>query len=138
MSQAFLSKGVDNLSPLPWIPRVAVDLPTSFRYVTICTLDSLSDTIPASSLTEDPMNCIVYARVSTDKQAEKELSIPAQLQAMREYARQHDWKIVQEFLEPGVSAKTVDRPALQRLLSYVRDSEIRIEVVLVAKIDRLA
>ena len=33
------------------------------------------------------MNCVLYARVSTEKQAEKDLSIPAQLQLMRDYAR---------------------------------------------------
>ncbi len=84
------------------------------------------------------MNAVLYARVSTDKQAEKDLSIPAQLQAMRDYARQHDWKIAEEFIEPGASAKTTDRPALQRLLSLVRETDSTIDVVLVHKIDRLA
>lgn len=37
------------------------------------------------------MHCLLYARVSTDKQAEKDLSIPAQLQLMREYARKQSW-----------------------------------------------
>jgi len=84
------------------------------------------------------MNAVLYARVSTEKQADKDLSIPAQLQAMRDYARQRDWVVVEEFLEPGVSAKTTERPALQRLLAAVRGSKSKIEVVLVHKIDRLA
>src|SRR3989304_2624617 len=84
------------------------------------------------------MNGVLYARVSTDKQAEKDLSIPAQLQAMRDYARQHDWSVVEEFLEAGASAKNTDRPALQKLLSLVREAESKIDVVLVHKIDRLA
>ena len=83
------------------------------------------------------MNCVLYARVSTDKQAEKDLSIPAQLQAMRDYARQHGWIVVEEFLEPGASAKTTERPALQQLLSKVRNRDSDIGVVLVHKIDRL-
>src|SRR2546422_8986701 len=87
---------------------------------------------------KNSMNTVLYARVSTDKQADKDLSIPAQLQAMREYARQHDWKVVEEFLEPGASAKTTERPALQRLLSHVRDVDTQVDVVLVHKIDRLA
>src|SRR4051812_29561621 len=37
-------------------------------------------------LTNITMNCVLYARVSTDKQAD--LSIPAQLDAMRAYAHQ--------------------------------------------------
>jgi site-specific DNA recombinase len=84
------------------------------------------------------MNCLLYARVSTDKQAEKELSLPAQLEAMRGFARQHGWTILQEFVEPGASARTADRPELQKLLSRVRDRELRTDIVLVHKIDRLA
>lgn len=64
--------------------------------------------------------------------------MPAQLQLMRDYAHQHDWMVVEEFLEPGASAKTADRPALQQLLAKVRDSSVKIDVVLVHKIDRLA
>lgn len=37
------------------------------------------------------VHCLLYARVSTDKQPEKDLSIPAQLQLMREYARKQGW-----------------------------------------------
>jgi DNA invertase Pin-like site-specific DNA recombinase len=83
------------------------------------------------------MNCVLYARVSTDKQAEKELSIPAQLQAMRDYAHQRGWTITEEFLEPGASARTADRPELKRLLERCH-VEHRPDVLLVHKIDRLA
>lgn len=84
------------------------------------------------------MNCVLYARVSTDKQAEKELSIPAQLQAMKDHAQRQGWKVVAEYIEPGVSARTSERPELQRLLTLVRDGDVQIHVVLVHKIDRLA
>ncbi len=49
------------------------------------------------------MQCLIYARVSTERQADGELSIPAQLQAMRNYAAQQGWTIQEEFLEAGVS-----------------------------------
>lgn len=84
------------------------------------------------------MNCVIYARVSTEQQVDRDLSIPAQVNAMRDYARQHDWVIVGEFIEPGVSARTAERPSLQRMLAMVRDRESKIGVVLVHKIDRLA
>ena len=84
------------------------------------------------------MNCIVYARVSTDKQADKDLSIPAQLQAMRDYASQQGWRVIEEFIEPGASATTADRPALQRLLARVQVEGPKIDVVVVHKLDRLA
>jgi site-specific DNA recombinase len=84
------------------------------------------------------MKCVLYARVSTEQQADRDLSIPAQLQAMREYCQRQGWSVVEEFIEPGVSAKTVDRPALQRLLAMTRDRDAGIGVVLVHKVDRLA
>jgi len=85
------------------------------------------------------MNCLTYVRVSTDKQAEKELSIPAQLQAMRQYASDRGWKVLQEFVEAGESARTADRPALRQLLQRCRSQELpKVEVVLVHKLDRFA
>ena len=83
------------------------------------------------------MNCILYARVSTAEQAQKDLSIPAQLQLMRDFARQHDWTIIEEFIEPGVSGRTIERPMLKRMLARCRQ-EPKVDVVLVHKVDRLA
>ena len=84
------------------------------------------------------MNTLLYARVSTDKQAEKELSIPAQLQAMRDHARQHGWTVIEEFIEPGASATTAQRRELQRLLARVTGDGPKVDVVLVQKLDRMA
>src|SRR5690606_8020250 len=69
----------------------------------------------------------------------KQLSIPAQLSAMRQYAQSRGWIVLEEFVESGASGRTADRPALRRLLSRCNDSEReRVEVVLVHKLDRLA
>jgi site-specific DNA recombinase len=119
---------VDNSHPIPRNSRYFAYLSARFLYATICT--------PIINPTF--MNCVLYARVSTDKQAEKELSIPAQLQAMRDYARQNSWDVVSEFIEPGASARTTERPALQELLSAARAEKPTFAVVLVHKIDRLA
>jgi site-specific DNA recombinase len=83
------------------------------------------------------MDCVLYARVSTEKQAEKELSIPAQLEAMRAYAGARGWSVVGEFVEPGVSARTAERPELRRLLERCRAEPVP-GAVLVHKVDRLA
>ena len=84
------------------------------------------------------MNCVLYARVSTGKQALKELSLPAQLQLMREHAAQQNWAVLDEYVEPGETGTDTDRPALQRLLARIRTGRSGINVVLVHKIDRLA
>src|SRR5262249_3785442 len=83
------------------------------------------------------MNCLLYARVSTDKQAQKELSIPAQVSAMREHARRNGWKVVGHFVDRGESARTINRPELKRLIAHCKEQE-GIDLVLVHKIDRLA
>jgi site-specific DNA recombinase len=82
------------------------------------------------------MKCVLYARVSTERQADKELSIPAQLEAMRAYAAARGWSVAREFVEAGASARTADRPALQEMLAAVRDQPP--DFVLVHKVDRLA
>ena len=47
------------------------------------------------------MQCILYARVSTERQIDRDLSIPAQLAAMRAYAMARCWPNVEEFVEGG-------------------------------------
>lgn len=83
------------------------------------------------------MNCFLYARISTDKQAQKELSIPAQLEAMKEYAKRQGWKVVDYFVDEGQSARTANRPELEKLLKYCKEKK-NVDIVLVDKVDRLA
>jgi len=83
------------------------------------------------------MNCLLYAHVSTDGQAQKELSIPAKIEAMTQYACRNGWKITGQFVDRGESAKTADRPELQRLIRHCQEDK-SVDVVLVHKMDRLA
>ena len=57
------------------------------------------------------MHCLLYARVSTDKQAQRDLSIPAQLQLMREYAKKQGWTVVAHYVDEGESARTASSRA---------------------------
>ena len=85
---------------------------------------------------------IIYARVSPGKgQAAKAdepdgYSIPAQLEACKRKAHSLGAIVVEEFVERSESAKTSDRPQLQRMLIYVREQ--RVKYVIVHKVDRLA
>ena len=83
------------------------------------------------------MNVAIYVRVSTDKQSEKQLSIPAQLEAIETYAAGRGWTILDRFVDAGESARTSERPELQRLLHRCQQQPA-IDIVLVHKIDRLA
>src|SRR5882762_9650853 len=94
--------------------------------------------IPAFSTNLNPMNCILYARVSTDRQANKDLSIPAQLRLMKEYAAREGWTVVEELVEPGETATNTNRPVLQDLLRRVREGGLQIGVLLAHKLNRMA
>ena len=59
----------------------------------------------------------LYARVSTTKQAEKDLSIPDQLRQMREWCQQRGHSVAAEYIEPGASASDDRRPEFQRMIT---------------------
>lgn len=90
------------------------------------------------SLTKHYVKCLIYARVSTGVQAERQLSIPAQLAAMRQHANQQGWQVLEEYLEAGMSGRSTGRPELTKLLARCREEGSGIDVVLVHKLDRLA
>lgn len=84
---------------------------------------------------------ISYLRVSTKDQAtrnglEEGLSIPAQREAADRKADQLGAVIVAEFIEPGESAKTARRKALQEMLDYIANNPVR--YCIINKVDRLA
>lgn len=84
----------------------------------------------------------IYLRVSTTAQAEKDLdpegySIPAQREACRAKADSLGAAVVAEFVDRGESARSADRPELQRMLRELKTSG-GTDYVIVHKIDRLA
>lgn len=84
------------------------------------------------------MNVVLYARVSSEKQAEKDLSLPAQLKALREYALKRNWTIVEEYVDEAESARTADRPAFQKMIAATKQKKIPFETILVWKLNRFA
>ena len=76
-----------------------------------------------------------YIRVSTDKQAEHGMSLDAQQAKLAAYAALYDLTLVEVIVDAGVSAKTLDRPGLQRALAMLRKGQAT--ALLVAKLDRL-
>lgn len=84
------------------------------------------------------MNVALYARVSSEKQAEKDLSLPAQLKTLREYALKRDWSIVKEFVDEAESARTADRPEFQNMIVTAKQKEHPFDAILVWKLNRFA
>lgn len=81
------------------------------------------------------MKTAVYARVSTNRQKERQ-TIASQLRELPEYASRMEWTIVETYVDDGRSGETIeDRPEFQRLL---QDAEReRFEVLLVIDLDRI-
>jgi len=59
----------------------------------------------------------VYARVSTNKQAEKDLSIPDQIRQIKEWCEREGHGIATEYIEEGASGTDDKRPVFQRMIS---------------------
>lgn len=78
---------------------------------------------------------IVYVRVSTAMQADEGVSLAAQQQKASAYAGLYDLTIIDTIVDAGVSAKTLDRPGLQRALTMIESGEA--QALLVVKLDRL-
>lgn len=82
------------------------------------------------------MKAALYARVSTDEQAQRENSIPAQLRALREYCKREHIEIYKEYTDEGISGQKLERPAFQDMLSAAYDGKFNL--ILVHKFDRFA
>jgi DNA invertase Pin-like site-specific DNA recombinase len=84
------------------------------------------------------MNVVTYLRVSSEQQAERELSIPAQREALQRYAEERGWSIVGEYVDEARSAKTADRPSFQRMIAAAQQPNKNFEAILVHKFDRFS
>ncbi len=81
------------------------------------------------------MIAIGYARVSTDRQAEYGVSLDAQEAKIRAMATVQGAELFEVIVDGGDSAKSLNRPGLQRLMELV--SSGKVQGVIVAKLDRL-
>ena len=87
------------------------------------------------------LRCAVYTRKSSEEGLEQEFnSLDAQREACEAYVasqRSEGWVLIRDqYDDGGISGGTLDRPALQRLLSDIEDGLV--DVVVVYKIDRLS
>ncbi len=84
------------------------------------------------------MNVVTYLRVSSEQQAERELSIPAQRDALQRYADERGWNIVAEYVDEARSAKTDERPAFQQMIGTAQKANKTFEAIVVHKFDRFS
>ena len=75
---------------------------------------------------------LTYSRVSTDR----DQSPNAQRDALSNYCKLRNWKIIEEIVDHGYSGGTDKRPGLKRLMTLVRSRQV--DCVVVSKLDRIA
>jgi DNA invertase Pin-like site-specific DNA recombinase len=76
-----------------------------------------------------------YVRVSGDDQAREGVSLGVKVEKIRLYAELHALELVEVLSDPGVSAKTLERPGLSRALAMLDAG--RVGGLVVFKLDRL-
>jgi site-specific DNA recombinase len=79
---------------------------------------------------------VIYCRVSDPKQAEKDLSIPAQKKNLRKWAESNGHLVLREYVEPGVSARDENRPEFRRMIGEVLGDKVNAKVILVTHTSR--
>lgn len=85
------------------------------------------------------VKAVGYARVSSEEQAAKDLSIPAQIKAIKRYADENDDLVLLDiFRDEGISAyaSADKRPGFKAMINLAKDSDI--SVILVHKLDRFS
>ena len=78
----------------------------------------------------------IYARVSTTRQAEAELSIPDQINQITDHRTKMGWEVVSTFIEPGASATDDRRPQFQAMIDFATSATRPVDVVVVHSMSR--
>ena len=85
-------------------------------------MTELHDLIPAA----------LYARVSSDRQ-DVDLSVAAQLRALRDYAQRNGYLVAREYVDEAESGRIADRPQFSRMLDEASKPEAPFKEILVWK-----
>jgi site-specific DNA recombinase len=83
------------------------------------------------------MRAAIYTRVSSDKQ-DVDLSISAQLKALREYAARNNYEIVREFIDEVKTGKTTARPDFREMIAMARSRSKPFDAILIWRFARFA
>ena len=78
----------------------------------------------------------LYLRVSTTRQAKKDLSIPDQRLQAEAYCKAKGWSVITDYVEPGASATDDKRPKLQEMIADAARPDNPFDVVIVHSFSR--
>ena len=77
----------------------------------------------------------LYARVSSDRQ-DVDLSVSAQLRALKEYAKANGYSVAREYVDEAESGRVADRPQFREMIEEGRKPKAPFDVILVWKLSR--
>ena len=83
----------------------------------------------------DLIPAALYARVSSDRQ-DVDLSVAAQLRALRDYAQKNGYLVAREYVDEAESGRIADRPQFQRMLDEASKPQSPFQEILVWKFSR--
>ena len=83
----------------------------------------------------DLIPAALYARVSSDRQ-DVDLSVAAQLRALRDYAQRNGYLVAREYVDEAESGRIADRPQFSRMLDEASKPEAPFKEILVWKFSR--
>lgn len=81
---------------------------------------------------------IGYTRVSTLEQAEGSLSLASQEDQIKKYCERNQIHLLKIYTDPGLSAKTINRPALQDAIRFCQENYDDVDCIVFIRIDRLS
>ena len=77
----------------------------------------------------------LYARVSSDRQ-DVDLSVSAQLRALKDYARASGYSVAREYVDEAESGRVADRPQFREMIEEGSKPNSPFQVILVWKFSR--
>ncbi|WP_354065256.1 recombinase family protein [Devosia sp. 2618] len=82
------------------------------------------------------LRALGYCRVSTRRQADHQVSLDDQQRKIDATCVLRDADLVEVFVEPGVSARSDQRPEFKRMLAFACDPANHVDVVIVYAFSR--
>ena len=84
---------------------------------------------------KDPMPVALYARVSSDRQ-DVDLSVAAQLRALRDYANKSGYFVAREYVDEAESGRVANRPEFRKMIDEAQGADAPFKEILVWKFSR--
>ena len=81
------------------------------------------------------IDAALYARVSSDRQ-DVDLSVSAQLRALRDYAERNGYVVAREYIDEAESGRVADRPQFRKMLDEASSANAPFQEILVWKFSR--